>query len=140
MDHEEEIAKLPHELQTHLHDKVLQLRKPLHVLSDELKSDIETYPLFSQIERGYAQVFSSEVASSWMENALINLLNDNRGLDLPLNESLRSMFPKSTEEEIRTILSTGSHLHRLWIITPSRLRCKMRDISSNMLLHYISHG
>lgn len=134
------IKNLPYDLQKHLYDYVLQLRKPVHVLTDELKSDIETYPLISRIERNYAQVFSSESVSSKMEHALVSLLNDNRGLAFPLNDRLRGMFPNSTDEEIRTTLRTGCHLHRLWILTPSKLRREMHDISCDMLVYYISHA
>lgn len=135
-----EILKLPCELQNYLYDYVLRLRKPVHVLTDELKSDIETYPLLGQIESNYAQVFSSESAPSWIENALINLLNDNRGLVVPFSDRLRRMFPNSTDEEIRTTLRTGHHLHRLWIISPSNLRREMHTISCDMLLYYVSHS
>lgn len=71
------------------------------MLTDHLKSDIETYPLISHIKRNYAQVYSPEYASLWMENALINLLNDNRGLAFPLNDRLRRIFPNSTDEDIK---------------------------------------
>ena len=110
------------------------------MLTDHLKSDIETYPLISHIKRNYAQVYSPEYASLWMENALINLLNDNRGLAFPLNDRLRRIFPNSTDEDIKKKLLAESHVHRLWIITPSSLRREMHAISCNMLVHYISHS
>jgi hypothetical protein len=121
MDNSSEITKLPCDLQECLYDHVLKLRRPRCVLTDELKEDIKTYPLMNQIKRNYAQVFSPDHASSWIENALINLLNENTEL------------PNTTDVNNCT-------LDRLWIITPSSLRRELYDISCNMLVHYISHG
>lgn len=131
------IAKLPYDLQEHIQDCVLQLRKPRHVLTDELKGDIETYRLLDRIEFNYTQVFPKPYASCWMENALVNLLNDHRGLALPFNDRIRDLFPNATDEGIRIRLSEGRHMHRLWIAAPPHARRQLHNISCEMLVHRI---
>lgn len=132
------IAKLPCDLQRHLHSRVLQLRKPRTVLTNELKGDIETYSLIGRIKQNYTQVFPKQYALYWMENALINLLTDNHGLNAPLlPNQFHVLFPNATDEEIRTQLLAGHFLHRLWIIAPPSVRHQMYDISYNMLIHHI---
>lgn len=131
------ISKLPYDLQERIQDCVLQLRRPRHVLTDELKGDIETYPLIDRIERNYEQVFPKPYASCWMENALVNLLNDNRGLTLPFNDRIRDLFPNATDEEIRTSLREGHYMRRLWIVAPFGVRRQLHDISCEMLVRRI---
>lgn len=131
------IAKLPYDLKEYVHDHVIRLRKPRNVLTDALKGDIETYPLIDRIERNYEQVFPKQYASCWVENALVNLLNDHRGSTLPFNDRIRDLFPNATDEEIRTHLSEGRHTHRLWIAAPPRVRRQLHDISCDMLVHHI---
>jgi hypothetical protein len=131
------IAKLPYDLQEYVHDHVLQLRKPRHVLTDALKCDIETYRLLDRIEFNYTQVFPKQHASCWMENALVRLLNDHRGPTLPFHNRIRDLFPNATDEGIRIRLSEGRHMHRLWIAAPPQIRRQLHDISCDMLVHRI---
>jgi len=131
------IARLPYDVKEYVHNHVLQLRKPRHVLTDALKGDIETYPLIDRIEFNYTQVFPKQYASDWMENALVHLLNDHRGPTLPFHDRIRDLFPNATDEEIRTSLREGRHIHRLWIAAPPHVRRQLHDISCEMLVHRI---
>ncbi len=130
------IQNLPFDLQETIYKWVQTVRMPLRVLTTDLKMDIETYPLLKTIQRNYSQVFPSE-SSLWVENALVNILNDNRGFNSPMNECFHQLFPESTDDEIRQHLRSGSHLMRLWIITPPHKRFVLYDISCDMLVRYI---
>lgn len=131
------IHKLPFDLREHIYNLVQTIRMPLKVLPTDLKLDIETYPLIKTIKGNYNQVFPSETSSLWIENALINLMNDNNGFNSPMNECFHQLFPESTDDEIRQHLRSGHHLMRLWNITPPNKRFVLYDISCDMLVHYI---
>ena len=130
------IANLPCELRECIHNHVARLRAPIKVLPDELKCDIESYSLIGPIERNYKQVCDTQYVI-WMENALISLLNDERGLHHPFNEHFHNMFPGSTDDEIKSKLLSGGNLYRLWNTTPSNIRHKMYVISCDMLVRHI---
>ena len=130
------IASLPYDLQEYVYRCVQYVRAPVPVLTNELKRDIESYQLIGSIERNYRQVFPNHYVE-WMDNALVNILNDNRGFEFPLNVSFRRHFPNLTDEEIKNKLKTDTHSKRMWTIMSPSMRREMYDISCAMLVHYI---
>ena len=130
------ISKLPYDLQYYVYQYVQAIRAPISVLTDELKRDIESYQLIGSIERNYKQVFPNQ-STEWMNNAFVNILNDNRGFQLPLNVSFHRLFPNLADEEIKTKLNTGNHSKKMWTIMAPSMRKEMYDISCAMLVHYI---
>ena len=121
------IDDLPIHLQTYIYDIVMALRKPKTVLSVELKDDIETYRLLSHIVHNYKIIFSGVDHMGWVENSVINIMNDHRPIGLGelyfyIHEDLRRAFPGLTDEAIGRELIEGSHLHRLWRYMPPKKR------------------
>lgn len=130
------IMELPFDLQAYILNCVKKVRAPKKVLTTDLKLDIETYPLIDRIKGNYMQVFSVDY-SQWIENAIVNILNDNRGFNAPLNECFHDIFPNCTDTEIVNKLRNENHLMRLWKNTPPEKRYVLYDISCDMLVHYI---
>jgi len=127
MEIESFIHDLPIDIQHYIYEKVLEVRKPQKVLSIELKQDIESYCLFPHIVDKYRIMFHGMHHLDWVENAIINIMNDHHtigmgGLFTNIHQDLRNAFPKYTDEEIRTTLLEESHLQRLWRYMPPKKR------------------
>lgn len=125
------IRNLPYDLQEYIYQHVLNERKPKQVLTQELKNDIETYNLLQTIKENYKQIFS-EYYLDWIENALLNVLNDNEGFLYHMNPCFQQMFPNLTNEEIMIKLFEKSHLEKLWIATPPIKRIHLFLLSYEM--------
>jgi len=130
------IQNLPYDLQEYVYKWVCFLRVPKKVFNDELLKDIETFHLMEQIKRNYKQVFPNDYLN-WIENGLINVLNENRGCNAPFQECFYKLFPQRTEDEIHSLLRYGSYTKQLWKIASPRQRIVLKDISRDMLFHYI---
>ena len=131
MDSDESIESfihdLPIDIQHHIYMKVLEVRKPKKVLSNELKLDIESYPLLPCIVDNYKIMFNGQDHLGWVENAMINTMNDHHsigigGIYLNIHQDLRNAFPNLTDDDIESILLEGSHIKRLWLYMPPKKR------------------
>ena len=127
MELESFLKDLPIHLQIHIYDTVIEIRKPKQVLPLELKQDIETYHLLDHIIHNYKIMFNGTDHLGWVENAVINLMNEHRPIGLGqvyfyIHEDLRKAFPGLTNEDVATELIQGSHLHRLWRCMPPKKR------------------
>jgi len=131
------IMKLPYDVQEYILKYVNKERAPKKVLTTDLKLDIETHPLIDRIKENYKQVFPLDFLK-WIENAIVNILNDNRGHNVPLNKCFLEIFPNFTDTEIIYKIRNEDHLMRLWNNTPPHKRYVLYDISCDMLVHYIS--
>lgn len=121
------IRDLPIDLQRYIYEKVSEVRKPKQVLPITLKQDIESYGLLPHIVDKYKIMFHGMHHLDWVENAIINIMNDNHtvgmgGLFDNIHQDLKNAFPNFTDEEIRTTLMEESHLLRLWRYMPPRKR------------------
>jgi len=121
------IDDLPIHLQRYIYDMVMELRKPITVLSSDLKHDIESYSLLPHIVHNYRIMFNGVDHMGWVENAIINIMNEHQsigmgGLFIHIHEDLRRAFPTLTDEEIAVELTEGSHLSRLWRYMPPKKR------------------
>ena len=130
------ISDLPYDLKEYIYKIVKEERAPKKVLTPDLKRDIESFQLINNIKRNYQQVFPRDYLH-WIENGIINILNDNRGFNEPFNECFHTIFPNSTDNEIKQKLKMGNYLMPLWIIMPSHKRFVLYDISCDVLVHYI---
>lgn len=127
MELESLLKDLPIHLQIHIYDTVIEIRKPKKVLPLELKQDIETYNLLDHIIHNYKIMFNGIDHLGWVENAVINLMNEHRPIGLGqvyfyIHEDLRKAFPGLPDQEIATELIQGYHLHRLWRCMPPKKR------------------
>lgn len=125
------INNLPYDLQEYIYQHVLNERKPKQVLTQELKDDIETYHLLHTIKENYKKIFS-DYYLDWMENALINVLNDNQGFLYQINPSFQQIFPNLTNEEIIIQLLEENNIIKLWIATPPLKRIYLFLLSHEM--------
>ena len=121
------IDNLPIDLQRYIYDMVMEVRKPITVLSVDLKHDIESYSLFTHIVNNYRIIFNGVDHMGWLENSVINIMNEHRPIGLGelyfyIHEDLRKAFPGLTDEAIGRELIEGSHLHRLWRYMPPKKR------------------
>jgi hypothetical protein len=130
------IMELPYDVQEHILNCVNKERAPKKVLTIDLKLDIETRPLLDRIKENYIQICPYGYPF-WIENALVNILNDNRGFNTPLNDCFHEIFPNCTDAEIKYKLRNEMHLMRLWNNTPPHKRYVLYDISCDMLVSYI---
>lgn len=127
MELESFLKDLPIDLQIHIYDTVIEIRKPKQFLPLELKQDIETYHLLDHIIHNYKIMFNGTDHLGWVENAVINLMNDHRPIGLGqvyfyIHEDVRKAFPGLPDQEIATELIEGSHLQRLWRCMPPKKR------------------
>lgn len=125
------ITNLPYDVQEYIYQHVLNERKPKQVLTQELKDDIETYHLLHTIKENYKQIFS-DYYLDWIENALINVLNDNEGFLSHISPCLQQIFPNLTNEQIIVRLLGNNHLEKLWIATPPIKRIHLFLLSYEM--------
>ena len=121
------INDLPKDLQGYLYEKVLEVRKPKKVLSRGLKDDIESYCLFDHVVHNYKIMFNNNHHMDWVENAIINLMNDHQGIGIGgiytnIHQDLRNAFPHLNDEEIAETLLEESHIMRLWRHMPPKKR------------------
>lgn len=129
------IVDLPRDLQALIYEYVIQLRKPRPVLSDELRQDIETYGLLSDVKVHYQFAFGSDYMD-WVENALINELNDNMGLLYGVSDDIRSAYPRSTDQEIVGQFmdqSLPNQVPRLWKVMSATKRKRVLQKSPKWL-------
>ena len=124
MDLSHAIQSLPVDLQDTLFQYVSELRKPKRVLSVALQQDIETFWMLTHIRNHFKQLFSTHY-EDWVENAIINILNNNQGFTVPLQPRFHAIFPNMTDYEIKFTLLEGNHIIRLWIHTPPLLRIRL---------------
>jgi hypothetical protein len=113
------IEDLPIDLQRYIYDMVMELRKPITVLTMDLKHDIESYSLFPHIVNNYRIMFNGVDHIGWVENAIVNTMNEHQtigvgGLFIHIHEDIRRAFPTLTDEEIAVELTERSHISRLW--------------------------
>lgn len=122
------IDALPYDLQRHIYDVVQNERKPKKILSTALKEDIESYHLLKSILKNYKSIFFTDdkYYLDWVENAIINVLNDNTSLYENISVDLQNIFPTLTNEEIRERLGVGkASISKLWIGTPVQKRIQL---------------
>ena len=124
------IRDLPIHLQTYIYDIVMELRKPRTVLSINLKQDIETYCLLEYIVQNYKIIFNGVDHIHWVENSIINIMNEHTtigigGLFINIHEDLKKTFPNLRDEEIVTELMERSHMYRLWRYMSPRKRVRL---------------
>lgn len=121
------INNLPEDLHEYIYEKVLEVRKPKTVLTRDLKDDIESYFLFDHIVHNYKIMFNGMHHMDWVENAIINVMNDHQtirigGLYMNVNQDVRNAFPNLNDEEIVKTLMEESHVMRLWRHMPPKKR------------------
>ena len=107
------IQSLPEELQNKIYEHALELRKPKRVLTTDLKHDIESYRLFDAIVEHYRIVFKDD-HMSWVENAVINYLNNHISYLVYITPDLRNVFPSLNLESIIIQLQRRNNPKRLW--------------------------
>lgn len=121
------IDALPYDLQKHIYDVIQSERKPKKILSTALKEDIESYHLLKSILKNYKSTFSTfdegEYYLDWVENAIINVLNDHTSLSENISVDLQNIFPTLTNEQIREHVGVGkASISKLWIGMPVQKR------------------
>lgn len=122
------IDALPYDLQRHIYDVVQNERKPKKILSTALKEDIESYHLLKSILKNYKRIFFTDdkYYLDWVENAIINVLNDNTSLSENISVDLQNIFPTLTNEEIREHVGVGkASISKLWIGMPVQKRIQL---------------
>jgi hypothetical protein len=87
------IDALPYDLQRHIYDVVQNERKPKKILSTALKEDIESYHLLKSILKNYKSIFFTDdkYYLDWVENAIINVLNDHTSLSENISVDLQNI-------------------------------------------------
>ena len=123
----DDVAALPNDLQRLIYDWVCRLRKPKRVLPADLKRDIETYGLFGDIKADHESCWGDDFAD-WLENSLINVMNDDLGLLNGVSADMRHAYPNRTEQEIRSYFirpTSPSQVKRLWRHMPPHKRIAM---------------
>lgn len=108
------ILSLPYDLQEKIYTHVLELRKPKQAITKELREDIETFGFLSIICTNYEKTFGSDFIT-WVENAIILIMNDYNGLAFGISQDLRNTFPNLSDMEIRSKLINTYNLNKLWI-------------------------
>lgn len=124
------INDLPVDLQEYIYKKVLEERKPKKILTKELKEDIESYFLFDHIAHNYKIMFNGKYHMDWVENAIINVMNDHQtmiitgigGIYTNVHQDIKNAFPNFNDEEIAQTLMEESHIMRLWRHMPPKKR------------------
>ena len=121
------INNLPIDLQEYIYKKVLEEIKPKKVLTKALKEDIESYFLFDHIVHNYKIMFNGIYHIDWVENAIINVMNDHQtigigGIYVQVHQDIKSAFPNLNDEEIAETLMEKSHIMRLWRHMPPKKR------------------
>ena len=106
-----------HGLPVDIHDtiwkNVNELRQPKRVLTDELRCDIETYHLLDYINANYKSIHGIYY-EDWVDNVIVNVLNNNQGFMIPLHPCFHEIFPNETDEEIKMRLMQGKNTMLLW--------------------------
>jgi hypothetical protein len=130
-----EIRKLPFDVQERIWKHVQDLRSPKVVLSRELQTDIQTYHYLPQILDNYKSL-EPDYAYLWVENAMINLLNNHQPLltAATLEPCFHTIFPGCTDAEIKyRLLSTMDNMtKRLWRAMDARQRLELYSTSLDL--------
>lgn len=128
------LRKLPRDIQELIRTHVHAVRSPKVVLSRELQRDIKTYRYLSRILDNYKSL-DPDHASSWVENAMIRVLNEGRPLCEPgLTPCFRTIFPNCTDADIKYRLLIERDLtERLWCAMDTDQRTEL--LSTSIELH-----
>ena len=103
------IDNLSIDLQTHILNLTLELRKPKHVLNTSLKNDIKTAYKIREICTYYKENYSNFYYTDFLENDLLHTLNDDQPLYINnLSPRLLQLFHNYEIEEIIDILSISN--------------------------------
>jgi len=108
------ILSLPYDIQNKIYNHVIELRKPKKNITKELKDDIETFGLLSIICTNYEKTFGANFIT-WVENAVILVMNDCNGLAYGVSVDLRNTFPHLSDMDIIKKLLNTSNLDKLWL-------------------------
>ena len=132
------INDLPVDLQEYIYKKVLEERKPKKILTKELKDDIESHFLFDHIVHNYKIMFNGMYHMDWVENAIINVMNDHQtigigGIYVHVHQDIKNAFPNLNDEEIAETLMEESHIMRLWRHMPPKKRVDLYLESCNYI-------
>ena len=133
------ITALPTDIRRLIYDGVCRLRKPKKVLPVDLKRDIETYGLFGDIKADHESCWGDDVLD-WLENSLINVMNDDIGLLNGVSADMRNAYPNRTEQEILSYFvspTSPSQVKRLWTRMPSHKRTAMHRTLTPLSLERI---
>lgn len=114
---------LPPDLHLRIYDTVLELRQPRRVLPPDLKREIETRPIFTQVLRAFENRFGREYALLCAESTLIHMfINTEYGSTFGVHEDLRREFPHLNEAQLLDRLMHDDTAVERWMRTPSALR------------------
>ena len=130
-DLETHIQSLPYDLREYIYQHVEELRKPKCVLPMDLRLDIETYTLLDRINNNYYSIHDT-FWEDWVENAMINMLNDHQGFIGPLQPCFARIFPGKTDEEIKLRLLNQNNTRILWRGMPPRQRISLYILSCEL--------
>ena len=136
-----DIRRLPFDVQELIWNHVQDLRSPKVVLSRELQTDIQTYHYLPQILDNYKSL-DTDYAYLWVENAMINLLNNYQPLSTAptLEPCFHTIFPGCTDAEIKIrLLGTMNNMpKRLWRVNMTKRLWRVMDARQRLELYSTS--
>ena len=124
------IHELPCDLQTLIHNKVIELRKPKKVLTIDLQQDIESFHLLKTVIQKYESIYDhDDECLESMETDMVFILNNDESFATIIHPNLQRAFPNFSHSEIvhhlqyRTV--TLRHIQQYWFVMSPIQRMRM---------------